>query len=139
MNAEANTIVPPVNAESNTERLPGFRQVAVWRGTALPPEQVQEMVDWFKSDFGTRVQFLESIITGPDSNGPGGRPDVFIAVHEEDLMGFSVRRFSLGNDTPVWIEDIYGNGNGGCYPARVREYKTWDAGLVRSADDEEAA
>lgn len=116
--------------DTNVALQDGFKQVCVWPGTVLPAEQVNEFVQWMADEFKTRVQFLESITTAPDRDelgyvvaGTGGRHDVFFAVHNDDVVKFAIPRLSLGIR---WIEDVFGNGNGDLYPARVAEYKCWE-------------
>lgn len=111
----------------------GFTQVCVWPSTVVGNEKKQaEFVEWAKKEFGVRVQYLEEIVTVRDESGPGGRNDVFFAVHKDDVSKFAVPRLSYGIR---WIEDVFANKHGHLYPARVAEYRSWDAGTV--ADDDE--
>ena len=111
----------------NTENiplLPGFKQVCVMQGT-LAPDPIEDFVTFFQKELGVRVQYLETILTNPDPDSPketGDRSDLFFAIHDEDIAKFAVPRFQFG---VRWIEDVYGNGGGYLYPARVAEYKTW--------------
>ena len=113
-----------------------FTQVVVWPSTLLPPEQVDEFVQWVADNFlGTRVQFLESITTKPDYDDPasGGRADVIFAVHRDDVGKFAVPRLMVGMR---WIEDVLDNETRhnieqgipesySIYPDHVKEYRTW--------------
>jgi hypothetical protein len=90
----------------------------------------QKFVDLMQEKFGVRIQFLEEILTKPDTvrgvkvEGTGGRSDLFFAVHSEDVGKFAVPRLMAGIR---WIEDVLARGNGGArlYPTRVKEYKCW--------------
>jgi hypothetical protein len=99
----------------------GFTQVCVWPSTLVDGD-IAGLTQFFLDEFNTRIQYLEEIVTGADSTGPGGRNDVLFAVHDDDVMKFAVPRFKLG---VRWIEDVYGNGHGALYPERVAEYQCW--------------
>lgn len=111
-------------------RKEGFTQVCVWPGTIVQPEEVPAFEKMFLDEMKTRVQFLETILTAPDFQngspveGTGGRQDVFLAVHTDDIGKFSILRLPM---RIRWIEDVIADINGGnvLYPARVKEYKTW--------------
>jgi len=107
----------------------GFEQVCVWPGTLVGEDRIEEFKKFFIDEFSTRVQYLEEILTAPDTDkrgntvpGTGGRCDAFFAVHSDDIAHFAVPRLSLGIR---WIEDVYLNGGGGLYEDRVASYKTW--------------
>ena len=115
---------------SNVQRNENFNQVCVWPGTLLPEDQVESFVKYFAEN-GFRIQYLESIQTFPDVNdngsfveGTGGRSDVLFAVHDEDLMNFSVPRLQMGIR---WVEDVLDNEDPdhSIYPQRIKEYRTW--------------
>ena len=117
---------------SNVKLNEGFTQVCVWPETSLGGSTGKEFEEWVLTNFGTRVQFLETIVTNPDLDSvgdvvpeTGGREDLFFAVHNEDIAKFAIPRLVVGIR---WIEDVYGNGGGYLYPARVAEYKSWVAG-----------
>ena len=120
------------NNKENVQRNEHYTQVCVWPGTLLKPEEVPDFEQWILKEFGTRIQFLETIVTSPDKEngkdveGTGGRHDVFFAVHEEDIGKFAVPRLSAGMR---WIEDVLSKHNyrTKIYPKRVFEYKTWEA------------
>lgn len=107
-----------------------FQQVCVWPGTILEKDQVGEFEQWVADEFGTRVKYLETVVTGPDLDengkpvlGTGGRHDLMFAVHSEDVGKFAVPRLKAGMR---WLEDIYLNGHGHIYPDRVKEqYWCW--------------
>jgi len=113
----------------NIQLKEGFRQVCVWPGSVVGEENIAEFETQLFEQLGTRVQYLEEVLTAPDyKNGfpvedTGGRSDLFFAVHEEDIMKFAVPRLNYGIR---WIEDVYGNGHGDLYPARIAEYKCWE-------------
>ena len=80
-----------------------------------------------------RVQYLETILTKPDLDEEGnpvpetgGRSDIFFALHDDDVTGFTITRLSIG---ARWIEDVLSemNGNRHLYPSRVQNYCLWDA------------
>lgn len=107
----------------------GFKQVCVWPATLVGESKIQEFEQFFLEELGTRVQYLEEILTLPDTSNSGtpipdtgGRCDVFFAVHSDDIGKFAVPRLSFGIR---WIEDVYGNGQGGLYDKRVASYKSW--------------
>ena len=116
--------------EKNIERKENYSQVCVWPGTLLNENEIPEFEKWILDQFGTRVQFLETIVTKPDKEngkaveGTGGRHDVFFAVHKDDINKFAVPRLSVGIR---WIEDVLDKNNYRCkiYPQRVNEYKNW--------------
>ena len=116
-----------MNRKENVKRHKDYTQVCVWEGTTLDGESEQEMVDWFMEQ-GFRVQFLEIIMTKPDRRDKksGGRSDVFLAVHKDDVGKFSIPRLQMGIR---WIEDVLSKNNyrDPIYPNRVFDYKTWEA------------
>ena len=113
------------------ERLPNYTQVCVFPGLLVDENKIQEFTDQIKEVFDTRVQYLETILTKPDVDDPentGGRSDVFLAVHQDDIEKFAVRRLQYGIR---WIEDALSNVNGyhlnPIYPEYVEGYKSWNA------------
>lgn len=122
------------------ERLPNYTQVCVFPGLLVDQDKIQEFTDQIKEVFDTRVQYLETILTKPDVDNPentGGRSDVFLAVHQDDIEKFAVRRLQYGIR---WIEDAMSNANGyhlnPIYPEYVEGYKSWNADS-NSAESEE--
>lgn len=115
-------------SHGNVPRRASHSQVCVWPGTVVGPGKVADFESFMRTDLGARVQYLEEITTGPGKGGPGGRTDVFFAVHEDDVVRFAIARLRLG--VMSWVEDAIADINGGCvlYPDRVRAYCTWDAG-----------
>lgn len=108
----------------------GFTQVCVWPATIVGKAKKKraEFVEWIAKEFGVRVQYLEEIKTARDESGPGGRNDLF---YNEDVGKFAVPRLAYGIR---WIEDVFGNHQGHLYPARVAEYKSWDAGTTEDPE-----
>ena len=113
------------------ERLPNYTQVCIFPGLLVDQDEIQEFTDQIKEVFDTRVQYLETILTKPDVDDPentGGRSDVFLAVHQDDIEKFAVRRLQYGIR---WIEDALSNVNGyhlnPIYPEYVEGYKSWNA------------
>ncbi len=113
------------NNKENVKLHKDYPIVCVWPGTGLPEGQEQDLVDWFKTEFGVKVQFLEVIFTKPDrgDKGPeaGGRSDVFFAVHKEDVMKFAMPKIQI---EARWLEDVLDKGNyrSPIYPHRVFDY-----------------
>lgn len=114
------------NQKQNTLTHKDFTQVCVWPGTTMGSNTPQDMVDWFKEEFGIRVQFLEIIITNAGEPDSGGRSDIFFAVHKDDINKFAIPRLQIG---VRWIEDVLAGCNyrKRIYPDRVFGYKTWEA------------
>ena len=113
------------------ERLPNYTQVCVFPGLLVDQDKIQEFTDQIKEVFDTRVQYLETILTKPDVDDPentGGRSDVFLAVHQDDIEKFAVKRLQYGIR---WIEDALSKVNGyhlnPIYPEYVEGYKSWNA------------
>lgn len=112
----------------NIELKEGFKQVCVWPGTIVGKDEAQNFEEFFLEQMKVRVQYLEDLYTNPDQEnghpveGTGGRCDCFFAVHDDDVMKFSVPRLSMGIR---WIEDVYSNGHKHLYPARVAKYRCW--------------
>lgn len=109
---------------ANVERGEEFGQVCVWPGTLVGGD-VDAFVKFMLLELKTRVVYLEEIETLPGKGGPGGRNDLFFAVHEDDIGRFTVPRLSMGIR---WIEDAISQANGGnqIYPERIEEYRTWN-------------
>ena len=112
----------------NIKRNKGFTQVCVWPGTIIKEDEIKDFEKWMLSKLKTRVQYLETIETLPNSKNDtetGGRHDVFFAVHEEDINKFAVPRLSLGIR---WIEDVLSKTNykNKIYPKRIKEYQSWE-------------
>lgn len=104
----------------------GFHQVCVWPGTIVQESEIADFVRFFQLEMNTRVQFLETVVTGPDLEGgvpvpgTGGRHDVFFAVHDEDVGRFAVPRLSLGIR---WVEDAL-MGSAAIWPEHIRDYSS---------------
>lgn len=112
----------------NTENIQlteGFTTVCVWPGTTITEEEIPEMEQFFLVELGTRVQYLETIETNSDLDegnpvpGTGGRSDVFLAIHNNDVAKFAIPRLQFGIR---WVEDVYFNRQGHLYPERVKQY-----------------
>jgi hypothetical protein len=101
-----------------------FSQVCVWAATLVKPEEVPAVVAFFKDEFNVRVKYLETVVTLAGQGGEGGRHDVFLAVHEDDIPKFAVPKLTVG---VRWWEDVLNNGEGSIYPSDIREKypKTW--------------
>jgi hypothetical protein len=106
-----------------------YNQVCVWPGVIV--NEISEITDFFK-EMEVRVHYLETILTLPDTeNGidipeTGGRSDIFIAIHDDDVMKFAIPRMQIGIR---WVEDVLSetnNPDGIIYPSRVLEYRTWE-------------
>lgn len=122
------------NLTENVTRKPQYQQVCIWPATYLGGETAEDFEKWFEEEFKTRVQYLETVTTGPDLHpetrepvpGTGGRTDIFFAIHEDDIKHFALRRFQIGAS---WLEDVVadinGYNNNPIYPERVLKYKCW--------------
>ncbi len=95
-----------------------FKQICVFEGTLVTPEEVPDVEKYFKDEFGVRMKFLETVVTLAGQGGEGGRHDVFLAIHEDDIPKFATWRFSLGIR---WWEDVLNNRGGEIYPRSVLE------------------
>ena len=123
----------------NIIRKENFDQVCVWPGCTLNGEKkttVEEFESIMKEKFNVRVQFLEEIETKPDTDSEGnalpetgGRPDLFFAVHNDDIGHFAVPRLQVGIR---WIEDVLAacNYHNRIYPERVFDYCGWNHGAL---------
>ena len=122
---------------SNVKRDDKFSQVCVWEGcvVAATDPSIAGFIEFMMETFDTRIQYLEEIETLADETGPGGRNDVFFAVHEDDISKFAVPRLAWGIR---WVEDVLSSVNyrTKIYPDRVSEYCSWSTGSPdASADD----
>ena len=94
----------------------GFTQVCVWPGTWVGKHEakIKAFEEWvYKSFGGTRVKYLEEVLTKPDKDdsgnpieGTGGRSDLFFKVHDDDIDKFAVPRLLAG---VRWWEDVLDN------------------------------
>lgn len=115
----------------NVERKENYNQVCVVHGLLVPDNEVKDFEEKIQEVFGTRIQFLETIKTGPNLEDAkpvedtGGRSDVFFAVHNDDVGKFAVPRLKNGIR---WIEDVLAecNYHSPIYPKRVFDYCTWN-------------
>lgn len=115
----------------NVERPEEFAQVCVWEGTLVGgSEQQAAFVAYMLKELGSRVLYLEEIETAPGQGGPGGRNDLFFAVHKDDVAKFAVPRLNMGIR---WLEDVLapGQSNLYLYPVRVGDYMLQDPDLVK--------
>ncbi len=124
--------------QKNVERYEHFDQVCIWQGVHIPVDEMRFFEAFFKQEMHARVQFLEVLVTKPDSeNGvdipnTGGRPDILFAVHNDDIE--QILRVKLRFQFR-WIEDVlsFYNYKYPVYPDRVFKYISWDANT--SIDD----
>jgi len=111
---------------SNVQLNQHYKQICVWPATLVGADQADDFQEFFLSEMGVRVQYLEEITTAPDMKngypveGTGGRNDVFFAVHDEDVMKFAIPRLNYGIR---WLEDVLDNGHGDLYPERIAAYQ----------------
>ena len=112
----------------NVEKKEDFNQVCVWPSTIVSDTDIPKFEEFFKEQFGVRVQFLEEYKTQPDLDengdavkGTGGRSDALFAIHKDDVGKFCIPRLQYGIR---WIEDAIDN-NPDIYEARITEYRTW--------------
>jgi len=130
----------------NIKRKENYNQVCVWPGCIVykdgnVEEKIKEFENFMFQEFGARVQFLEQVVTLPDTDnsgcavpGTGGRIDIFFAVHCDDVGKFSLSRLKAGIR---WIEDVLSKGNytSSIYPKRIGEYVTWNFNNIASCFD----
>ena len=117
-----------------------YHQVCIWPGTIIEnenTEKIKEFEAFVESRVGVKVQFLETILTKPDTDedgfevqDTGKRHDIFFAVHKNDVMKFALPKLEMG---ARWIEDVLAKGNYRCpiYPDHVYNYVSW---LVEDID-----
>jgi hypothetical protein len=114
----------------NIQKKENYNQVCVIHGLLLKDDDIKDFEEKIQEVFGTRIQFLETIKTGPNLEDgkpvedTGGRSDVFFAVHNDDVGKFSVPRLMNGIR---WIEDVLAECNykSPIYPKRVFDYCIW--------------
>ena len=120
------------NNKENIGRPDEYKQVCVWPGMSVSEDERHDFESYFLKQ-GFKLLFMETITTGPDrdENGnvypeTGGRVDTIFAVHNDDVMKFSIPRLGMGIR---WIEDVLDNEaretEHSIYPERVKEYRTW--------------
>ncbi len=116
----------------NVELKTGYTQVCVWPGTTLDHRGPGAFEDYMLSQFQVKVQYLENILTTPNTDndgnpveGTGGRSDLFFAVEQDGLTPtFCVGRLYYGIR---WIEDVLSECNytSRIYPERIFDYCSW--------------
>ncbi len=101
-----------------------YSQVCIWPAVVVKPKEVPAVVKFFKDDYGVRMKFLETVVTLAGQGGEGGRSDIFLAIHEDDIPKFAVPRLTIGIR---WWEDVLSNGGGEIYPSDIlKKYpKKW--------------
>jgi hypothetical protein len=105
-----------------------FKQVVAWPATLVGATNIDDFELFMLEELGSRVKYIEEVKTLPDMKdgvpveGTGDRNDLFFYVHSDDIVKFAIARLPYGMR---WIEDVYGNGDGGLYPERISEYRTW--------------
>jgi len=115
----------------NVQRKENYHQVCVVHGLVVEDSEIKEFEEKIEEVLHARIQFLETIVTGPDLENEkpvkdtGGRHDVFFAVHKDDVVKFAVPRMKFGIR---WIEDVLAEWNysSPIYPKRVFDYCTWN-------------
>lgn len=117
-----------------------YTQVCVWQSCIVAKGEEKQFEEFMKNKFQVRVNFLEVVFTAPDMKDghpveeTGGRSDVLFAIHSDDISKFAVKRFMF-QDPIRWIEDVFGNGHGNLYPARIKNYCTWNEGAIKEAEE----
>lgn len=80
---------------------------AVWRSTSLPKHQCTEAEEFLSTVTGCDgIKIAGCVETLPDDYGPGGREDVILLIPMEHMNKFAIKRFQLGDDRPIWPEDL---------------------------------
>lgn len=125
--------------KKNVERKEDLKQVCIWPGVVLGNNTPEDFEEFMQEQFGVRVQYLETILTKPDTDSSGrevpdtgGRSDLFFAIHSNDIMKFSIARLQAGIR---WIEDVLSKDNymSRIYPERVFDYCTWNEQSLAAA------
>ena len=87
-------------------------QLCVWPGTLLGDSTPQDLENFFLSEMGVRVKFVDQVMTLPDLDqegnpvpDTGGRSDLFFTIHDEDVSRFAIPRLNMGIR---WWEDVVG-------------------------------
>ena len=122
----------------------GFAQVYMLTGCKMSEDgkpsndTIIEFEKWFFDELNCRVQFLEEIITGPDSNdmidvipGTGGTHDILAAIHNDDIVKLTIwkiNKIKNHQNAPRWIEDVLAKCNykSRIYPERLFDYCCWN-------------
>jgi hypothetical protein len=101
-----------------------YIQLCVWPATILGDYTPAQFELYMKEEFGVRVKFEEEVITEADSEGEGGRHDLFFYVHSDDIGKFAIPRMSVGIR---WWEDVVANNSHKIYPKNIKHkyQKTW--------------
>ena len=85
-----------------------FTQLCVWGATMLGDNTPEDFEKYFLEQ-GFRVKFAEEVITLPDVEdgkaveGTGGRHDILLYIHDDDIGKFAILRFQWGIR---WWEDV---------------------------------
>ena len=122
-------------------KMSDYKQVCVWASTEVPEEQEKDFAPFMLKNYGVRVKFLEVVYTAPDFKDgkpveeTGNRADCFFAIHMDDINKFAVPRLTM-NPPVRWVEDVYGNGGGKLYPARIKKYCNWNEEAIAEAEGE---
>lgn len=91
-----------------------FNQLVIWESTLIRSDEVEDFHKFLLEEFNVRSQFLETVLTLPDSKpDSGGRSDIFFKIHDDDVSRFAIPRFKLGNCR--WWEDVLSNGGDRLY------------------------
>lgn len=72
-----------------------FEQLCVWPNAPLIEDGNVRDTMRLLEKFGFRVFLAEVVVTLPGQGGPGGRTDVLFYIHNDDIVRFSLQRFSL--------------------------------------------
>lgn len=114
----------------NVTRKPGHEQVCVWRNATIGDDSIEKFETFMLEKFGIRVQYLEEIEVELETGSLAiprteKRSDLFFGIHSDDVDSFA-HRLELGI---VWVEDALSTVNyrRPIYPARVLDYRTWNA------------
>jgi len=88
-----------------------FNQLCVWSGTTLGESTIEDFEKFFIDNLNARIKFCEVVITNGsvERNEEGGRSDILFYVHDNDVMGFAVKRFEYGIR---WWEDVVSYNDG---------------------------
>ena len=72
-----------------------FEQLCLWTNAPLVEDGSAANTMRLLEKFSFRVSLADVVVTLPGQGGPGGRTDVLFYIHNDDIVRFSLQRFSL--------------------------------------------
>ena len=99
-------------------------QLTLWPGILVKPDDLDDLVSFFKEQFDIEPTPVGCVKTLPDKDAEGnlvkgadGRCDFFFYVAGADVMKFAFKRLAFGMR---WWEDVYFNDQQDMYPEDFR-------------------